>query len=107
MTPTDTPLIVKTVGELDQERLTALRARLKLERRGRLGDAEDDLFGERFLTDDRQAGLLELLRTRDGWWFKVSDRGVAPDAATLADLEADITTAATDAGLTITNVRRT
>ncbi|MGF7234474.1 MAG: hypothetical protein ACQSGP_05890 [Frankia sp.] len=102
MTTVRFALDVRLAGPLDQERLTLLRDRLDMRRRGRLGDAEDEIFGSRAVGEGDTAAELTLVRwPNERWQVTVTYRGAPPAPQVLAELETQIRTAAAEAGLRV------
>jgi hypothetical protein len=105
MTTLQYPLDVRLVGTVDQNRLTILRDRLGLDRQGRLGDAEDSIFGDRTIKDGDVTLELDLVRWADGTWqVLVSHRTAPPSQELIHQLETQIRTAAADAELRVDRV---
>ncbi len=102
MTTAHFALDLRFAGLLDQDRLTLLRDRLDLRRRGRLGDAEDEIFGTRTIGTGEDTAKLTLVRwSGERWQITVSHRGAPPAPEVLADLQSQIRAAATEAGLRV------
>jgi hypothetical protein len=105
---TRTVLICKIAGEVNQERLIALREHLRLQRRGRLTDDWDAEFGWRRFEAGDSLVSVELWRDNGGdeirWYVDVSaDAALA--ATLLASLEREVRDAVTASGLAISDVR--
>ena len=94
-------------GDLDQARLNALRDALRLRPEGRLGDAWDQIQGERI--DEVPGGRLEIVLNRDDlggpWSFRLHAED-QPSTESLRALEAEVSAAAEAVGLTVTGVTR-
>ena len=94
-------------GDLDQARLDALRSALRLRPQGRLGDAWDQIQGERI--DEVPGGRVEIVLNRDDlggpWSFRLHAED-QPTADALRALEEEVCAAAGAVGLTVTGVTR-
>jgi hypothetical protein len=100
---------VRFVGEMDQDRLDALRSALSLRRTGRLGDDWDEIFGER--SDDVPGGRLMILLLRDDvdgpWKWEVqvsSEDGV--EVSSFQHLEDEVRSAVESVGLQVAGIWR-
>ena len=98
---------VQLGGDLDQARLDALRAALRLEPEGRLSDAYDQIQGQRVV--DVPGGRLKVVLIRDDiggpWSFRVNAED-QPSTGALRAVEAEVTAAAEAAGLAVLGVTR-
>lgn len=106
--PMTRALRVRLSGQMTQDTLAQMREKLSLERRGRLTDAEDDLFGYRHLQHDDQNWInLDLIRT-DGthWVLAISHLNEPPTSELLDQTLSQIMEAAADLGLTVEDVTR-
>ncbi|MCI4065039.1 hypothetical protein MRQ36_21725 [Micromonospora sp. R77] len=102
-------VVVRFAGEMNQDRLDALRSALSLRRTGRLGDDWDEIFGDR--SDDVPGGRLMILLIRDDsdgtWKWKVkvsSEDGV--EVSSFQHLEDEVRSAVESVGLQVTGVWR-
>jgi hypothetical protein len=94
-------------GDLTEAQLDGLRAAARLARRGRYGDAWDQIQGER--ADEVAGGRIEVLLIRDdlgGPWELVVNLSGQPAPAAVAAVESDLVTAAAGQGVTVREVRR-
>lgn len=106
--PMSRALWVRLRGQLTQETLARMREKLSLERRGRLTDAEDDLFGYRHLQhDDRNWINLDLIRSDDTHWvLAISHLNEPPPPELIDQTLSQIMAAAAELGLTVEEVTR-
>ena len=106
--PMTRALRVSLSGQMTQDTLQQMREKLSLERRGRLTDAEDDLFGYRHLQHDDQNWInLDLIRS-DGthWVLAISHLNEPPPSELLDQTLIQIMEAAAELGLTVEEVTR-
>ncbi|MFC4145220.1 hypothetical protein ACFO0M_03025 [Micromonospora mangrovi] len=102
-------VVVRFSGEVDQDRLNALRSVLSLERTGRLGDDWDEILGRR--RDDVPGGRLLILLVREDvngpWEWKVqvsSEDGV--EVSSFQQWENEVRSGIESVGLQVTDVWR-
>jgi hypothetical protein len=100
-------VVVRFTGEMNRDRLNALRSVLSLERAGRLDDAWDQIFGER--SDDVPGGRLLILLFRhdvDGPWEVQINSENGVEASSIQHLENEVRSALESVGLQATDVWR-
>ncbi len=100
-------LRIRLDGVVDQARLEALLAALRLRPRGRFGDAQNHILGIR--TDAVDGGQLDVMIYRqavDGpWSFHVNAEG-QPSGPALQAVESELAGVAGTCGLAVGEVRR-
>ncbi|MFC4145219.1 hypothetical protein ACFO0M_03020 [Micromonospora mangrovi] len=102
-------VIVRFAGEMDQDRLNALRSALSLQRTGRLTDDWDQILGER--SDDVPGGRLMILLIRDDsdgpwkWEVQVSSEDGA-EVSSFQHLEDEMRSGIESVGLQVTGIWR-
>jgi hypothetical protein len=105
----ESEVVVRFTGEMNQDRLDALRSALNLQRTGRLSDDWDEVLGRR--RDEVPGGRLMILLIRDDsdgpWKWKVkvsSEDGV--EVSSFQHLEDEVRSAVESVGLQVTGVWR-
>jgi hypothetical protein len=106
--PMTRALTVRIHGPMPQATLIRMRELLRLERRGRLTDAEDVRFGYRYVQHDDQNWIhLDLSRQDDTTWnFYLTYLNEPPSEYVVDQTLAGIRAAAGQLGLTVQDVIR-
>jgi hypothetical protein len=104
--PLSKQLVVRVSGLVTRDVLDQLRTRLQLQRRGRLGDAEDVHFGTRYLREtETELDDLTLVREDDTHWrIEINYLHQPLPADTVTALRTDILAAVADADLRVDDV---
>ncbi len=103
--PLTEQLIVRASGPVTRDVLDRLRALLRLQRTGRLTDAEDVHFGLRYLRTDGDLTNIALLRDDDTHWrVKLNYLDEPLPAETVARVRADVLAAFAEVGLAVDGV---
>lgn len=103
--PLTEQLTVRASGPVTRDVLDRLRSLLRLERVGRLTDAEDVHFGRRYLHSDGDFTNLALLRDDDTHWrVKLTYADEPVPADTVERVRAEVLAALAEVGLTVDGV---